>query len=233
MRVFAATGRGVFAADLAASPSASEGPPRLPAAPPAEPRGLAGAEEKPGAEPTVGAVQRAALRYLELGSTRLAGFRHRLARRGLLPELTLRGDYGGFRAYDLDEDDTVFASGDRFLLRDRLAERGRDFGVGAVLQWDLGDTVYNFEEVDISREVRELIELRDEVLDEVNQLYFERRRVLLERSLLPDPASPEAERLALRARELAAGLDAWTGGWWSRQVEPLSPRVTDPEEERP
>jgi hypothetical protein len=237
-RVFAATTRGIFAADLTgAPPSGAATGPRLPAsrqaaqgAAPSEPET---SEVTSAEEPTVGAVQRAALRYLELGSTRLAGFRRRLARRGLLPELSIAGDYGGFRAYDLDQDDTVFASGDRYLLRDRLDEHGRDFGVGAVLRWDLGDTVYNFEEVDISREVRELIELRDEVLDEVNQLYFERRRVLLERSLLPDPASPEAERLALRARELAAGLDAWTGGWWSRQVEPLSPRVTDPEEERP
>jgi hypothetical protein len=226
-RVFAATTRGVFAVDLAGSAEPSPG-----VAPQAA-QSAARSEPQASEDPDVNAVQRAALRYLELGSTRLAGFRHRLARRGLLPELTVHGDYGGFRAYDLDEDDTVFASGDRYLLRDRLDEHGRDFGVGAVLRWDLGDTVYNFEEVDISREVRELIELRDEVLDEVNQLYFERRRVLLERGLLPDPASPEAERLALRARELAAGLDAWTGGWWSRQVEPLSPRVTDPEEERP
>jgi hypothetical protein len=230
-RVFAATTRGVFAADLAA-PVALTAAPRLPVTPQAA-RSAAHSEPQASEEPEVGAVQRAALRYLELGSTRLAGFRRRLARRGLLPELSVHGDYGGFRAHDLDQDDTVFASGDRYLLRDRLAERGRDFGVGAVLRWDLGDTVYNFEEVDISREVRELIELRDEVLDEVNQLYFERRRVLLERSLLPDPASADAERLALRARELAAGLDAWTGGWWSRQLDPLSPRVTDPEEERP
>jgi len=71
------------------------------------------------------------------------------------------------------------------------------------------------------------------VLDEINQLYFERQRVLLERARLSDPAGPEAERFALRARELAAGLDAWTGGWWSRQVELLSPRPTGPEEERP
>jgi hypothetical protein len=225
--VFAATTRGIFAAALARA-SAGAGPEAAPAARSAAPGAPQAAEE-----PDVNAVQRAALRYLELGSTRLAGFRHRLARRGLLPELSVHGDYGGFRARDLDEDDTVFASGGRFLLRDRLSESGRDFGVGAALRWDLGDTVYNFEEVDISREVRELIELRDEVLDEVNQLYFERRRVLLERSLLPDPASPEAERLGLRARELGAGLDAWTGGWWSRQVEPHSPLVPDLEEERP
>jgi hypothetical protein len=102
-----------------------------------------------------------------------------------------------------------------------------------VLRWELGDTVYNPEEIDVSKEVRELIELRDEVLDEINQLYFERRRVLLERAQLPDPASAEAERLALRARELAAGLDAWTGGWWSRQAETPSPRGEQLQEDRP
>jgi hypothetical protein len=59
--------------------------------------------------------------------------------------------------------------------------------------------------------------------------------VLLERARLADPISLEAERLALRARELGAGLDAWTGGWWSRQLrpEPPSPRANDSQEERP
>jgi hypothetical protein len=105
--------------------------------------------------------------------------------------------------------------------------------VGAQLSWDLGDTVYHSEEIDVSKEVRELIELRDEVLDEIDQLYFERRRVLLERAQLPDATSAEAERLALRACELAAGLDAWTGGWWSRQVEAPSPREEQAQEDRP
>ncbi len=61
------------------------------------------------------------------------------------------------------------------------------------------------------------------------------RQPLLERAQLADLRGPEAERLALRARELAAGLDAWTGGWWSRQLPPAapSPRETDSQEERP
>jgi hypothetical protein len=219
-RVYVATTRGVFASETATQQAGSALARREPLA-----------EQAVGPEPTVQDVQRAALRYLELGSDRLRRLQTRVAKRGLLPELTLHGDYGGFRARDEDHDDTVFASGGRFQLLDRLSERGRDFEVGAQLRWDLGDTVYNPEEIDVSRELRELIELRDEVLDEVNQLYFERRRILLERALLPDPRSPEAERLALRARELAAGLDAWTGGWWSAQARDDSPRAT--EEERP
>jgi len=226
--VYVATVRGVFAsapAAVAASPSGASGE-SAPA--------RAGAPGEAGAgEPSVGAVQRAALRYLELGRGRLVSLTRRVGRRGFLPELTLRGDYSGFRSQDRDHDDTVFASGNRFRLFDQGGKDGRDFLVGAALRWELGQTVYDPEEVDVSKEVRELIELRDEVLDEINQLYFERRRVLLERALLPEPMSPESERLALRARELAAGLDAWTGGWWSRQVDPPSPRANDSQEERP
>ena len=49
------------------------------------------------------------------------------------------------------------------------------------------------------------------------QLYFERQAVLFAIAALPDDADPVgAERLGLRARELAAGLDGWTGGWFGR-----------------
>jgi hypothetical protein len=245
-RVYVATARGVFAGERVrahagpASEARSEATRGLasrepsgviePAAPSEAP-----ASEVLAAEPGVEAVHRVALRYLDLGRARITRLQRNVARRGLLPELEIHGDYGGFRASDEDHDDTVFASGARFALLDRLKERGRDFVVGAELSWDLGSTIYNPEEIDVSKEVRELIELRDEVLDEINQLYFERRRVLLERARLADPTSLEAERLALRARELGAGLDAWTGGWWSRQLgsEPPSPRVNDSQEERP
>jgi len=227
-RVFVAGARGVFAGEPAAARGAAISP-----APQEGVRLEPQPSEAAGPEPSVQAVQRAALRYLELGRERLLSLQRRAGQRGLLPELTLRGDYGGFRARDEDHDDTVFASGGRFQLLDRLNERGRDFLVGAALRWELGNTVYDPEEIDASKEVRELIELRDEVLDEINQLYFERRRILLERARLAEPAGLEAERLGLRARELAAGLDAWTGGWWSRQVEPHSPRANDSQEDRP
>ena len=84
-------------------------------------------------------MHRVALRYLDLGRERLARLQRNLGRRAFLPELEIHGDYGGFRTRDEDHDDTVFASGDRFRLLDRLNERGRDFLVGADLTWDLGE----------------------------------------------------------------------------------------------
>ncbi|MEN8160044.1 MAG: hypothetical protein ABFS41_08240 [Myxococcota bacterium] len=216
-RVYVATARGVFlgAPERGATEPASRRPPP----------DFSG-------EPPVEAVHRVALRYLDLGAMRFASLQERVRRRGYLPELELFGDYGGFRARDHDRDETVFSSGGRHLLLDRLSESGRDFVVGAELHWDFSGPVYDPEEIDVSKEVRELIELRDEVLDEINQLYFERRRALLERARLADSESFEGERLLMRAQELAAGLDAWTGGWWSGQLS-NPPRMPDPMEERP
>jgi len=54
------------------------------------------------------------------------------------------------------------------------------------------------------------------VLDEVNQLYFERQRVLA--SLDAPTGDVPVALLRLRAAELASGLDAWTGGWFSEQL---------------
>jgi len=41
---------------------------------------------------------------------------------------------------------------------------------------------------------------------------------LIARGAHPDKRAPETVALRLRAEELAARLDAWTGGWFSRAV---------------
>jgi hypothetical protein len=172
------------------------------------------------AEPSVLAVQRAALRYLALEPRRSASLQERPRRSALAPTLEISGGVGGGRNRERDWDQTFTSGVDREFL-DRHRERGRDYDAGARLVWNLGGAIYHSEEIDASREAREWIELRDEVLDEVAQLYFERRRALLDAARESDPYA--AARLELRAAELAAGLDAWTGGWWSARLATASP----------
>ena len=105
----------------------------------------------------------------------------------------------------------------------RDLRRGEDWDAGVSLHWDLADAVFDPEIIDLAREERQWIALRDDVLDEINQLYFERRRVLLDFEAQPDPHALEALRLQLRARELAAGLDAWTGGGFTRLLASAHP----------
>ena len=145
-----------------------------------------------------------------------------MSRRGWLPSVSLRLA----RARDADEGrdtDETFTSGALRRLVDRDRHVSRDFEASLTFSWDLGDVAYHPEQIDVSREAREVIKLRDDVLDEVTQLYFERRRVLADLAARPDAAPAENLRLRLRAAELAAGIDAWTGGWFGRLRAGVNP----------
>lgn len=208
-RVFAGTAEGL----LEGRPAGATPRPPLDALPLANPR--------PG-EPAIGEVQRAALIYLDLGPEHVRRLRRGVALRGLLPVVTL--DFDRSRGRDARRDwDQSFLSGATRQLFDRGDGHSRDTSATLRFSWDLGDAAYDPEEVDLSKEARELIELRDDVLDEVTQLYFERRRVLLDLAALAPGSGLQATRLQLRADELAAQLDAWTGGWFGRRAPPLAP----------
>jgi hypothetical protein len=171
-------------------------------------------------EPDVHSVHRAALRYLSLDPGRIAAMRRGVSRRGWLPILSFRATRDRDRSRHSDYDE-AFISGEMRRFNDRDSDRDRELELQLTVSWDFGDIAYHPEVIDVSREAREIIELRDDVLDEITQLYFERRRVIAALALQPD--SPTASEFRLRAAQLAAGIDAWTGGWFGRQLSDATP----------
>jgi hypothetical protein len=174
--------------------------------------------------PDILAVQRAALEYLQLDPEVANSLRARAKRSAWLPLVSVR--VGHERGEDEGHGrDQSFVSGGLRNYYDSDHGHSDDFNVDLTLAWNLGETVFNPDEIDVSRELRSVIALRDDVLDEVTQLYFERRRALDRLALVP-PSEPEAEALRLRSAELAAGIDAWTGGWFTRALRgPATPRT--------
>jgi hypothetical protein len=172
-------------------------------------------------DPDLQSVHERALAYSGLRPEYFRRLERGLGRRGWLPSMSLRAG----AAYDrdtADDQDESFTYGELHSLNDRFSARSRDFEGSITLTWDFADLAYPTEAPDLSREARQVVTLRDNVLDEVNQLYFDRRRVLVALSSYADRSDPEAVSLEIRSRELAAGLDAWTGGWFSLHVrEPL------------
>ncbi|MBW2382054.1 MAG: hypothetical protein JRG92_00405 [Deltaproteobacteria bacterium] len=212
-RVYAATSIGLL-----------EGRPAAPRAP------SAGLEPAPGTphprprlpiDPDLRTVHQRAIEYSGLEPSRFRDLERGLARRGWLPVMSLRAG----AAYDRDtsdDHDETFTYGELHQLQDRSSARSRDFEGTITLAWDFADLAYPTEAPDLSREARQVVTLRDNVLDEVTQLYFDRRRALIALGAFADRRDPEAVALEIRSRELAAGLDAWTGGWFSRHVrEPV------------
>ena len=167
------------------------------------------------ADPPIERIHRAALDYLDLGPWRIGEMRRGVRLRGWLPQLALAGGASRDRDHGRDIDESI-VSGSLHRLVDQDEGASRDGELSLVFSWDLGDLFFHPEQIDVSREAREVIELRDDVLDEITQLYFERSRVLVELAGAQTPE--EALRLRLRASELAAGIDAWTGGWFSRAL---------------
>jgi hypothetical protein len=169
-------------------------------------------------DPDIRAVHRASLRYLSLEPVRIAELREGISYRGWLPTVSLRVAAARDRKRKRDYDE-AFLSGEMRRLNDRATDKTLDLEGSLVLSWDLGELAFDEDSIDISREARLVISLRDNVLDEINQLYFERRGLLAKLDA-PEPP-PDAWGVERRAAELAAGLDAWTGGWFSERLERL------------
>ena len=169
----------------------------------------------PPEEPTLAQVQARALGYAGLGPGYFRRLRSGLSRRGWWPAVALRAG-SRFARDDESSRDQTFTYGELHDLHDASLDQSRDFDASITFAWELGELVYPSDAPELSREARQVIGLRDNVLDEVNQLYFDRRRALLALDAHADKHSSEAVALRLRAEELAAGLDAWTGGWFSR-----------------
>ena len=96
------------------------------------------------------------------------------------------------------------------------------------LVWDLGQSLEPGPAIAVSRERRALIELRDQVLERVTRLYYEhvRARSNLRRALAT--GASDAFDLELRAAELRAQLDGWSGGAYSR-LAPAFPNTDSPQ----
>jgi hypothetical protein len=65
-----------------------------------------------------------------------------------------------------------------------------------------------------------MVQLRDDILDEVTKLYFERIRVKMELDNLSLEERKKRFEKELRLHELTASLDALTGGYFSQQLKP-------------
>ncbi len=166
-------------------------------------------------DPPLTEIRRRALIRAGLTARTTQSLWDRLRRRAFWPEVALRFD-ASFDYDDSRDSDQAFVSGDTRHLRDSASDEGREYSAAIAFDWDLGGVVYPLESVDLSRELRQVVSLRDDVADEINQLYFE-RQAIRERLESADGVSPsENAQLRWRARELDAGLDSWTGGWISR-----------------
>ncbi len=159
-------------------------------------------------EPSIRDVQRMAIHYAEADSEKILNWRRAAQNKAWFPTLSVGLDRDATEIYHWD----TGASPDALL-------KGRDFMSWDVsLSWDLSELVWSTDQTSIDSRSKLMVELREDILDQVTRLYFERRRAQIELSTIDQ--LPELERInrELRIEELTALIDGFTGGQFSRNL---------------
>ena len=158
-------------------------------------------------EPTIGQVREAAIRYADVHPDKIAHWRTQARLKSLLPDVSVSGgtNLTDFRHWDSGSNP------------DSLLRGERDIDWSASLSWELADLMWSTDHTSIDSRSKLMVELRNDVIDEVTRLYFERRRLQLQ--LAADPPTDPQIRLEkeLRLQELAALIDGLTNGIFSRR----------------
>jgi ligand-binding sensor domain-containing protein len=164
-------------------------------------------------EPTIDEVQQAAIRYAEVEPEKIKLWREQAAKKAWLPQLGVGLDRNVTDLWHWEGGSTTKTDDD--TLR-----RGHDSVEWDVtLSWDLGELIWNEDQTSIDVRSKLMVQLRDDVLDEVTKLYFERIRVKMELDNLSIEDRKKLFEKELRLQELTAYLDALTGGYFSNHIK--------------
>ena len=152
-------------------------------------------------EPSIEEIQEAAIEYAEVQPEKIASWRKKAAVKALFPELSV------------DYDKTIYGTAGSSTLDPRAFVGPYDWGIS--LKWDLGDVVWNPSQTSIDVRSRRMVKLRNDILQDVNKLYFKRRKIQMELLLNPPQNTTRRLEKELRIEELTAGIDGLTGGYLS------------------
>ena len=166
-------------------------------------------------EPTIQEVQEKAIEYAEVHPQKIKRWRRLSARRAILPKLSI--GVNGAKNRTLSDSIWGSSSGKHHIGPDDKTVDD-NLGWDVSLTWELGDLIWNSEQVDIDTRSRLMVQLREDILDEVTRTYFERKRVKIDLFLSPPADEKKRIEQRLKLEELTANLDALTGGWFSREI---------------
>ena len=160
--------------------------------------------------PAITEVQEMAIEYAEVSPDKIKGWRDAARWKAILPRFSL--------SYSEDYNDNIeiYKAASSSYVVNGPRERGNDWGMGRA--WDLSDLIWNGAQTSIDVRSKLMVQLRDDILEDVTRLYFERKRLINEVNSLKKENVQKLQSKLLRIEELTAYIDAYTGGGFSRAL---------------
>ncbi|NQT94989.1 MAG: hypothetical protein HQ572_00920, partial [Candidatus Omnitrophica bacterium] len=164
-------------------------------------------------EPSILEIQQAAIQYAEVSPEKIKWMRSAAMNKAWLPDVSFGLDGDVNRTIDLDRGSTT--------TPDFYIEGPGDKGWGwdIDLSWDLSELIWDDAQANIDVRSRLMVQLRNDVLDEITKLYFERRRLQLELAANSPKDEKDMTLKELRLAELTANIDALTGGYLTERLQ--------------
>jgi hypothetical protein len=164
-------------------------------------------------EPAIEEIREAAMIYAEVQPEKISEWRKAAAKKAFLPDL--RFEFNKNKAW---QKSTYFYSTQNEKYKDDDITRDRDSAWSVSLTWELGDLIWNDAQTSIDTRSKLMVELRDDILNEVTRLYFERRRMQIEMRYSTNADIKEKIDKELRLQELTSDIDALTGSYLSKRI---------------
>jgi hypothetical protein len=170
-------------------------------------------------EPTIQQVQGWTNEYARTSPEMVRAWARASQQFAILPRLQV--EY--YLREDWNQDFNYVSVGQDLQTTPTSIDEGQDYRILVRSQWDLSELVMSSDRIRVINEAQDAVKLRDKLLSQVTRLFFDRRRHQVEMLLNPRPTLDGQVEDQLRLLELTAGLDALTGGSFSRAIRGGAP----------
>lgn len=169
-------------------------------------------------EPTIRDVHKMAINYARVNPQKIGIWENQAQKKAWLPKLSMGLDSDRNRTVS----DNVYGSytgGGQSYIGPRDKTFYSNFGWDVSLSWDLGEVIWNPDQTSIDSRSKLMSELREDILNEITRIYFERRRLQIETLKKGEGQDEFYIERKMRIEELTALIDALTGGGFSEETE--------------
>lgn len=164
-------------------------------------------------EPNILQLHKAAINYAHVGNEKTKQWHRNSRLRALMPKVSIDLDQSIGKNIDLDRGST--STDDVYII----GPDNKDVNLGMSLEWDFSDIIWNSNQTSIDYREKYTIEMRENILNELNSLFFERKKLKIKTTFNSNITQDELTDLILKIEELTARIDALTGGFMSQTIK--------------